>query len=84
MNPLTVIPGIGKTIAQDLNDINIFLVEELKGKNPQVLYEKMCKNQGFTIDRCMLYVLRCAVYYASTEKPEKELLKWWNWKDKSG
>ena len=33
------------------------------------------------IDRCMLYVLRCAVYFASTPRPEPEKLLWWNWKD---
>jgi hypothetical protein len=32
----------------------------------------------------MLYVLRCAVYYASTDDPNPERLKWWNWKDKQG
>ena len=29
-----------------------------------------------------LYVLRCALYYASTDDPDPELLQWWNWKDK--
>lgn len=33
------------------------------------------------MDRCMLYVFRCAVYYASSEQHDPELLKWWNWKD---
>ncbi|NMB56563.1 pathogenicity locus, partial [Candidatus Beckwithbacteria bacterium] len=33
-----------------------------------------------TQDRCLLYVFRCAVYYAKGGRdPEK--LKWWNWKD---
>jgi hypothetical protein len=27
----------------------------------------------------MLYVFRCAVYYASNETHEPERLKWWNW-----
>jgi hypothetical protein len=29
----------------------------------------------------MLYVFRCAVYYASTRDPDPRLLQWWNWKD---
>jgi hypothetical protein len=29
----------------------------------------------------LLYVLRCAVYYASHEERKPELFKWWNWKD---
>ncbi len=26
-------------------------------------------------------MFRCAVYFASSEKHDPELLKWWNWKD---
>jgi hypothetical protein len=40
----------------------------------------MCEKAG-PQDRCLLYVFRCAVYYASTAAPEPELLKWWSWKD---
>ncbi|HLE34022.1 MAG TPA: helix-hairpin-helix domain-containing protein, partial [Bacteroidota bacterium] len=39
-----------------------------------------CRQQGVRIDPCLLYVFRCAVYYASTPKPKPELLKWWHWK----
>jgi hypothetical protein len=31
----------------------------------------------------MLYVMRCAIYFASESKPDPELLKWWNWKDRA-
>ena len=37
--------------------------------------------EGMHIDRCMLYVFRCAIYYASNDVYDSELLKWWNWKD---
>jgi len=30
---------------------------------------------GVTQDRCLLYVFRCAVYFAETENPEPEKLK---------
>ncbi|WP_367344139.1 helix-hairpin-helix domain-containing protein [Methanomethylovorans sp.] len=33
------------------------------------------------IDRCMLYVFRCAIYCASNEEHDPQLLKWWSWKD---
>jgi hypothetical protein len=81
MNPLMQIPGVGKSIAADLNGIGITKVSQLKGKNPQVLYDQLCKKQGVILDRCMLYVMRCAVYYAQTPHPIPEKLKWWNWKD---
>jgi hypothetical protein len=30
----------------------------------------------------MLYVFRCAVYFATEEFHDPELLKWWTWKDR--
>ena len=56
-------------------------VADLEGKDPQRLYDRMCKLQGVKLDRCVLYVFRCAVYYASHDEHDPELLKWWNWKD---
>lgn len=80
-NPLTIIPGVGTSIAKDLNGIGIFQVSDLKGNDPEKLYQDICKKQGVRIDRCLLYVLRCAVYFASTKAHDPELLKWWKWKD---
>lgn len=83
LKKLTVIPGIGKSIAQDLWNIGIHSIADLKGKNPEVLYDLSNKYAGAVQDRCLLYVFRCAVYYANTPKakhhPEK--LKWRNWKE---
>ena len=82
--PLTKIPGVGKSISEDLFNIGIRKISDLKGQNPQKLYEKSNKFEGVKQDRCLLYVFRCAVYYAETpeKKRNKEKLKWWNWKDK--
>jgi len=56
-------------------------VQELKDQDPEELYVRQCALQGTQVDRCMLYVFRCAVYYASNENHDPELLKWWNWKE---
>lgn len=80
-DPLTIIPGIGKSIAEDLRNIGITKVSDLRGKNPEKLYEKSNKYEGVVQDRCLLYTFRCAVYFAETKKPNPEKLKWWNWKD---
>ena len=76
------IPGVGKSIAQDLLDIGISDINDLKGKDPQTLYDQSNKISGCIQDRCLLYVFRCAVYFAETpkEKQDHERLKWWNWK----
>lgn len=76
-----IIPGVGKRISEDLWDLGLRKVSALRGKNPQTLYNKLCKIQGMKIDRCMLYVFRCAVYFATEKHHEPEALKWWNWKD---
>jgi len=78
---LQVIPGVGPSIAEDLNRLGIRKVSCLKGKNPEKLYARFCAMEGRPVDRCLLYVFRCAVYYASHQKHDPELLKWWNWAD---
>ncbi|WP_320053290.1 helix-hairpin-helix domain-containing protein [uncultured Acetobacteroides sp.] len=80
---LTVIPGVGKSIANDLWGIGICSVSDLVGKDPEVLYDLSNRLAGTVQDRCLLYVFRCAVYYAQTPKEmqEPEFLKWWSWKD---
>jgi hypothetical protein len=85
LKALMEIPGVGKSIANDLWHIGIRKVSDLKRKNPETLYEMSNQYAGAVQDRCLLYVFRCAVYYAGTkkEKQDPEKLKWWNWKDQS-
>jgi hypothetical protein len=78
---LRTIPGVGKSISLDLWNLGIRSVRALKNKNPEVLYRKHCILAGQPVDRCLLYVFRCAVYYASHKRHNPELLLWWNWKD---
>ncbi len=79
---LQKIPGVGKNIEEDLLNIGIRTIEDLKGKDPEELYQMDCIYKGFQEDRCQLYVFRSAVYFAEHEEPEAEKLKWWYWKDK--
>ena len=81
LDDLTEIPGIGKKLSDDLNRLGIRKISDLKNKDPQNLYGRMCRMEGKSVDRCVLYVFRCAVYYASNNSHDKRLLKWWNWKD---
>ncbi len=75
------IPGVGKSIAMDLWNLGFRSVRELVGQDPEELYVRQCALQGMQVDRCLLYTFRCAIYYASNERHDPELLKWWNWKD---
>ncbi|MBC8570314.1 helix-hairpin-helix domain-containing protein [Zongyangia hominis] len=78
---LQKIPGVGKKIAESFKIMGFHSVEELRGQDPQELYDRWCLIEGCQVDRCVLYVYRCAVYFAETEHPDPEKLKWWNWKD---
>jgi DNA polymerase/3'-5' exonuclease PolX len=80
LKELQRIPGVGKSIANDLWEIGIEKVDDLIDKDPEQLYIKSNKHVGVTQDPCLLYVFRCAVYYASSKTHDKEKLKWWNWK----
>ncbi|WP_243313604.1 helix-hairpin-helix domain-containing protein [Fundidesulfovibrio agrisoli] len=79
---LRTIPGIGPAMARDLYSLGVRAPEDLAGRDPQQLYDQLREMSGGKLDRCVLYVFREAVYYASTppEGRDPEKLKWWNWK----
>ena len=82
MNDLTSIPGIGKSLANDLNSLGIKSLKDLKNADAEKLYDALNEKKGVKVDRCVLYAFRCAVYYASHKKHSPDKLKWWNWKDR--
>jgi hypothetical protein len=82
LRELRRIPGVGESIAEDLWRLGICSVHQLNDADPDGLYQRLCAISGAHVDRCMLYVFRCAIYFASNERHEPELLKWWNWKDR--
>ena len=84
MNALTdlqTIPGIGKCLSQDLVDLGYRNINDLKDSDPEAMYQNLMALRGRHVDRCVLYVFRCAVYFASNSVHDPESLKWWNWKD---
>ena len=81
LKELQTIPGIGKSLSRDLVDLGYLKITNLKGENPENMYQRLMGLREQHVDRCVLYVFRCAVYYASNSVHEPELLKWWNWKD---
>ena len=81
MDNLTTIPGVGPSIARDLRDLGYRDTAQLHDEDPEHMYTALCELRGVHIDRCVLYVFRCAVYFASHENHDPELLKWWSWKD---
>lgn len=73
------IPGIGKSLANDLRAIGIEHTSDLRKQTPEGLYQRLNEYVGAVQDLCVLYTFRCAVYFANGGR-ELEKLKWWNWK----
>lgn len=76
LKELRQVPGISKGLSGDLWGLGIRSVRDLKDRNPEKLYQQFCVQKGTSVDRCVLYVFRCAVYYCSNEKHKPNLLKW--------
>ncbi len=76
---LQTIPGVGPKLARRLRRLGYQCVEDLADGDPERMYDDACR--GGHVDRCVLYVFRCAVYFASRETHDPELLKWWSWTD---
>lgn len=82
MGELRKIPGVGKKTEEDLLSLGYTTVASLRGADPEEMYARDCMLRGCQIDRCQLYVYRCAVYFAETDQPDPEKCKWWNWMEK--
>lgn len=77
------IPGVGKKMSLDFIELGYNSTDDLVGESPEDMYQKIMILRGMHVDRCVLYVYRCAVYFASNTNHDPELLKWWNWKDRN-
>ena len=78
---LRAIPGVGPRLAEELFSLGYTSVPELAGEDPEAMYERLMELHGAHVDRCVLYVFRCAVYFASHTEHDPEKLKWWAWKE---
>jgi len=76
------LPNVGPKTAEDLWQLGIRSLTELKGADPEAMYVRLCALKRVRIDPCQLYVFRSIVYFASRKTPQPELLKWWAWKDR--
>ena len=77
MGELRRIPGIGAAGERDLLELGYTTIQSLAGADPEEMYARECARKGVRVDRCVLYVYRCAVYYASTPRPDPEKLEGW-------
>jgi len=79
---LRQIPYVGEATEKSLISLGYTTIADLKGQDPEEMYQREIIIKGCAIDRCQLYTYRLVVYYAENEKHDLEKLKWWYWKDK--
>ena len=70
MGELRRIPGIGAVGERDLLELGYTTIQSLAGADPEEMYARECARKGVRVDRCVLYVYRCAGYYAFTPQPD--------------
>lgn len=78
---LQAIPSVGPSLAHDLFTLGYRSASDLADQDPEAMYQQLMDHVGQHVDRCVLYVFRCAVYFASNDQHDPEKLKWWSWKD---
>lgn len=76
------IPGVGPSLAKDLHELGVHTVRALAKRDPEELFAQLEHRRSAKQDPCVLYVFRCAVYFARAKDPDPELLRWWQWKDR--
>jgi hypothetical protein len=80
---LQQLPAVGPSMARDLRLLGVRSIRDLARRDPEQLYHRLCALTRARQDPCVLYTFRCAVYAARTKSPDPDLLKWWNWKDRT-
>jgi len=67
------LPNVGKSIAGDLRAIGIRSPEDLRGKNPLLVFDQLETVMQHRHDPCVYYTLLSAKHFLETE----EKLPWW-------
>ena len=70
---LTTIPNVGPKIAARLRQVGIEEPGDLRGRDPEELFERMCLREGRRLDPCLLDTVVAAVSYADGEPARP----WW-------
>ena len=74
---LEELPNIGKAMAADLHIVGIENPGMLMGKDPLILYEKLCEITGKRHDPCVIDVFMSVVHFMDGGEP----LPWWSFTD---
>jgi hypothetical protein len=62
-SPLTTIPNVGPAVAGKLQQLGIRVPDDLRGQDPDELFERLAVVDGHPHDPCVLDTFRAAVSY---------------------
>ena len=71
--------SVGPAIAHDFELLGIRSVAQLAKRNPEKLFEQLCRVTGQVQDVCCLDVFRAAVAQAKDPQLPIEQCQWWYW-----
>ena len=71
--------SIGPAMLRDFKLLGVASVTQLSRKNPEKLYEKLCRVTGQAQDICCLDVFHAAVAHARHPRLPREQCQWWYW-----
>jgi hypothetical protein len=71
--------SVGPSIRRDLQLLGVGSVAQLARRNPEKMYERLCRVTGAAEDICVLDVLRAAVAQARNPRLPAEQRRWWYW-----
>ena len=79
-HPLHGLRSIGPASLKDFDLLGVASLDDLAGRDPQELYDALCRLKGQKVDICCLDVMHCAVAQARNPHlpPEQRDWFWWS------
>lgn len=77
--PQSSLRSVGPATLEDLRLIGVADVPDLARRDPQALYNDLCRIKGQTVDVCCLDVFCCAVAQAQNPQLPAEQCDWFWW-----
>jgi hypothetical protein len=76
---LADLASVGPAMLRDFELLGIRSVAQLSRRDPEKMYEDVCRRSGQSVDICCLDVFRAAVAQARDPHLPEEQRRWWYW-----
>ena len=76
---LSDLRSVGPATIEDFRKLGITRVDQLKGRDPKKLYDKICRVTGQKQDICVLDVFQCAIAQAENPDLPAAHRNWYYW-----